>query len=87
MSEGKRFLSAMVFIEKENKKMLGRNIEIIAGIRVTCFQGEKTLKTCTRDLKIIYLDHMVLRSFSLKTLFVGLKNLEGVEGRKRIKTS
>ena len=44
MSEGKKFLSAMVFIEKENKQMLGRNIEIIAGIRVTCFQGEKNPK-------------------------------------------
>ena len=87
MSEGKKFLSAMVFIEKENKQMLGRNIEIIAGIRVTYLQGEKILKTCTRDLKIISLDHMVLRSCSLKALFVGLKNLEGVEGWKRIKTS
>lgn len=87
MSEGKKFLSAMVFIEKENKQMLGRNIEIIAGIRVTCFQGENTLKTCTRDLKIISLDHMVLRSCSLKTLFFGFKNLERVEGSKRIKTS
>ena len=34
----------MVFIEKENKQMLGRNIEIIAGIRVTCFQSEKNPK-------------------------------------------
>ena len=79
----------MVFIEKENKQMLGRNIEIIAGIasELPVFKVKKTLKTCTRDLKIISLDHMVLRSCSLKTLFVGLKNLEDVEGWKSIKTS
>lgn len=67
----------MVFIEKENKQMLGRNIEIIAGIRVTRFQGEKNPK----DLHQRFENHLFgsygLEKLQLKNTLCWLEKFGG----------